>query len=326
VHLTRPRAAQSQPFDIGFTGSSGPKYPLRMAITRALRAMPLRTYFGSWDPHNSANGGNGSWWRLSRKGYVEQLARTKMWVSTTGPEGIVGTRFFEVMASGTTLLLCNRVNTPSLWEDGVHVVMFDSMAELRSKVRHYLQFEAERRRIVGAARALVLERHTWEARAAFLTKATEDAIARHTSSGEPWFRPARRTSPSRSRLLGCYIFPPAGREGKGANISFVKQERFLAGMPYPRGFNVSDCEQTCGASAFFGMYCGGFCRGDAHYRGDCFCGSTAAFRELQRSGTCTYALRCNTTCSLTDERPCGGPRAMAVYRRRERSRLERADG
>lgn len=55
-------------------------------------------------------------------------------VSTTGPEGIVGTRFFEVLASGTTLLLCNRVNETSLWEDGVHLVMFDGMEDMLRKV------------------------------------------------------------------------------------------------------------------------------------------------------------------------------------------------
>jgi hypothetical protein len=72
-----------QPFDIGFTGSSGPKYPLRQLITQALRAMPLRAYFGSWDKGNTAGGGNGSWHRLTRRGYVQQISLTKLWVSVS---------------------------------------------------------------------------------------------------------------------------------------------------------------------------------------------------------------------------------------------------
>ena len=101
-----------QPFDIGFTvalhsaalppnpacptlhpsahslqGSSGPKYALRAEITAALRSDParLRTYFGSWDKKNVAGGGGNRWLTLSRVEYVQQIARTKIWVSTTGP-------------------------------------------------------------------------------------------------------------------------------------------------------------------------------------------------------------------------------------------------
>ncbi|EOD11136.1 hypothetical protein EMIHUDRAFT_214970 [Emiliania huxleyi CCMP1516] len=202
-----------QPFDIGFTGSSGPKYALRAEITAALRSDParLRTYFGSWDKKNVAGGGGNRWFTLSRVNYVKQIARTKIWVSTTGPEGIVGTRFFEVLASGTTLLLCNRVNETSLWEDGVHLVMFDGMEDMLRKVHHYLSHEEERRAIVTAARTLVLERHTWAARAKFLTRATEEAIARHPPE-VPWFVDGKlspQTGPPRdggkSLLLGCYM-------------------------------------------------------------------------------------------------------------------------
>ena len=31
------------------------------------------------------------------------------WLSTTGPADLVGTRYFEVMSTGTTLCLCNRM-------------------------------------------------------------------------------------------------------------------------------------------------------------------------------------------------------------------------
>ena len=97
-----------------------------------------------------------------------------MWVSTTGPSNIVGTRYFEVMASGTTLLLCNRPPRnewvyDGLFEDGKHVVMFDNPADLRQKVAHYLANETARRRIVLAAASLTRRIHTWDARARFIT-------------------------------------------------------------------------------------------------------------------------------------------------------------
>ena len=59
---------------------------------------------------------NQSWKALSRKGYARTLAATKVWVSTTGPSELVGTRYYEVLASGTTLLLCNAPASPSVYD------------------------------------------------------------------------------------------------------------------------------------------------------------------------------------------------------------------
>ena len=58
-----------------------------------------------------------------------QIATTKIWVSTTGPDWLVGTRYFEVLMSGTTLLLCNRPPKGSwtysgLFRENVHVATF----------------------------------------------------------------------------------------------------------------------------------------------------------------------------------------------------------
>ena len=338
-----------QPFDVGFTGSSGPKYPLRLGITRTLRAVPgLQTYFGSWNEGGSGSGGK-AWSRLSRRDYIRQLARTKMWVSTTGPESIVGTRFFEVLASGTTLLLCNRMNQTydELFQDGVHVIMFDGLEDLRceppldanlsskhayvarasnslwvrasaAKVLHYRNSPEARQQIVSAARSLVLEKHTWHSRASFVTMVVQEATKRHLQ-GVPWFQtPQARpgTRPNRSRWVGCFSYPPNNRpkaESGNRSLSggFMKQKRTIKG-PYPHGFNVTDCAQACRGRRFFGLLCGGFCRGDAHYRGDCYCGDAHALPTLRELKGCAKR-RCDSTCSLSDERPCGGSRAMAVY-------------
>ena len=66
-----------------------------------------------------------------------------------------------------------------LFEDGEHVVLFDGPADLRSKVLHYARDEAARQRIVMAAHALVQRLHTWDARARFVTRAVQVALARH---------------------------------------------------------------------------------------------------------------------------------------------------
>ncbi|KOO33133.1 hypothetical protein Ctob_007209 [Chrysochromulina tobinii] len=129
-------AGAPQRFDVGFTGASNHKYPLREAILALVRSMNVSSYLGTWQQTSMRVGTNNSWKALDRDGYVRQLSLSKMWVSTTGPSDIVGTRYFEVLASGTTLLLCNR--NPGaydeLFEDGVHAVVFDGMDDLRAKI------------------------------------------------------------------------------------------------------------------------------------------------------------------------------------------------
>jgi hypothetical protein len=80
----------------------------------------------------------------------------------------VGTRYFEVMATGTTLCVCNRLSDGRVYEslglrDGVHLAMFDSLAHLEEIVLNYSRSEHEARRlaIVHRAQALVLRKFTW---------------------------------------------------------------------------------------------------------------------------------------------------------------------
>jgi len=91
---------EAQPFDVGFTGASSSKYPLREGILRTVKDMNVSSYLGTWSQTNLNRADSRSWKTLGRNDYAQQLASTKIWISTTGPEGIVGTRFYEVLASG----------------------------------------------------------------------------------------------------------------------------------------------------------------------------------------------------------------------------------
>lgn len=81
----------------------------------------------------------------SRK-YRNILQQTKIWLSTTGPKDLVGTRYFEVLMLGTTMLICNRITKvyDGLFEEDRHVVMLSSLEELRRKVKYYVDNEDER--------------------------------------------------------------------------------------------------------------------------------------------------------------------------------------
>lgn len=99
--------------------------------------------------------------------YVKILHSTKMWISTLSPASIVGTRYFEVMASGTTLIL--TPNSDLLVElfgvSGLHYVGFDDEEELLGIVQYYISHEDERQQIVERAQKHIIEHHTWLVRA-----------------------------------------------------------------------------------------------------------------------------------------------------------------
>ena len=83
--------------------------------------------------------------------------------------------------------------------------MFDGVDQMSEKVRYYLRHEDERQRIVQAAHALVLRRHTWDARARFLSKVAAEAVQRHPA-GTAYYTPP----PNAAALMqdahyeGCY--------------------------------------------------------------------------------------------------------------------------
>jgi len=110
----------------------------------------------------------GSSYRIfSEADYIKTMRQTKIWLSTTGPLDLVGTRFFEVMATGRTLLLCNRQPTATyegILTEGRHAAMFDSEDEFERTLLHYLKHEHTRQTIVANAQQHVLRHHTYVAR------------------------------------------------------------------------------------------------------------------------------------------------------------------
>lgn len=293
----------SYEYVIGFTGASSIKYPLRQSIIRLIRSLRVKAYLGTWQQTALKTTHNNSWKALDREGYVRKISLTKMWVSTTGPSNIVGTRYFEVLASGTTMLLCNKAPSgvyDGLFEDGVHAVVFDGMDDLRSKILYYSNNETARRAIVDAAFALTKRIHSWDTRAQFITKAIEAAVQRHDPKLPYYSRPADALRPPEP-YLGCL-------DGRRSASAFAE----IAARRPLRRYTVESCANACRRrSTHFALQCGGFCSGNGHRLGRCFCA------KVPFLGTTSYRQRpdpeCATTCSLHDARPCGGWDAIAVY-------------
>lgn len=91
----------------------------------------------------------------STEEYANNLSKSKICITTTGPADIVGTRYFEIMATNRALIFCNRIPNKEIYEDmfieNYNCVMFSTIKEFNSKLIFYLNNENHRMRIVNQA-------------------------------------------------------------------------------------------------------------------------------------------------------------------------------
>ena len=119
-----------------------------------LRAHGLRLYSGPQGGVRSGVAHNA----LNSSMYVAMMRASRMWLSTTGPVDLVGTRYFEVMATGTTLCVCNRMEGEKALvysslglAEGRHVAMFSTLPEFEALVINFTkrsEYEERRRAIL----------------------------------------------------------------------------------------------------------------------------------------------------------------------------------
>ena len=99
--------------------------------------------------------------------YIQLMRSSKMWLSTLSPSKLIGTRYFEVMATGTTLL----VTPPSpllaalFGPPGQNYVTFETFEHLVKLLLYYSTHETERLAIVRRAQLHIIAAHSWKIRA-----------------------------------------------------------------------------------------------------------------------------------------------------------------
>tara|TARA_Y100000816_G_C26095902_1_gene579985 strand:- start:898 stop:1821 length:924 start_codon:yes stop_codon:yes gene_type:complete len=99
------------------------------------------------------------------KEYAKTINHSRIVLTTTGPIDLVGTRYFEIMASNKALILCNRMPKEVYGDiviDKMNCVMFDDENDFVEKCKYYLENEDERLKIVNKAYEYFLQRHTWQ--------------------------------------------------------------------------------------------------------------------------------------------------------------------
>ena len=162
--------------DVGFSGNmfTTPVYKdtgimgnyfqnIRERIHNELQGAPYKDLETWW------NTNTGSF--LYGRDYSKLINSTKIWLNTPSAADIVGTRFYEVIASNT-LLFCREC--PWAYKsigliDGETCVTFKSdLSDFQEKLFYYLDSTLERQKIVENAYELFINNHTWEHRVDFL--------------------------------------------------------------------------------------------------------------------------------------------------------------
>lgn len=99
----------------------------------------------------------------SGREYVKLMNMSKVFFSTLSADGIFGTRFFEIMASGA-VLFCPEDDYYGLLEDGYNCVMYkNDMSNFDERLREVLINERMRAKIVENA-AIFCEKQNYEER------------------------------------------------------------------------------------------------------------------------------------------------------------------
>lgn len=147
-------------YDIGFTGANhrgkteGISKDIRVRIKELIEKENINAFW-----KNDLVGINE---------YIEAMNKTKVWLSTTGPIEDVGTRYFEVAMTGSSLLFCNEMpdSYEDMFIDGYNCVTFkNDLSDFKEKLDYYLEHDDERQKIIDTAREDALEKHTWKSRA-----------------------------------------------------------------------------------------------------------------------------------------------------------------
>jgi hypothetical protein len=124
---------------------------------------------------------------LKLTNYLHHIQSGQMTVSTIGMPGqfdLLGTRYYEIMASNTTLLLLQRPHSSEAkfaYEhaglvENVTYIGFDSVTELLHQIQHHKseQQTSVVLRIIQAASQIARDRHSWTIRGREMVQAIQD--------------------------------------------------------------------------------------------------------------------------------------------------------
>jgi len=145
IHL---KLNQKKRYDIGFVGNDG-GIPRKFLLQEIRERFPS-SFLGNRD-YRSLN----AVYSASRIGFNYSI------------KGEINMRAFEIMSCGTMLLTNHAVGNglDQIFEDGTHLVIYNSPRELFEKVGYYLTHPKEREKIASSGYERTIAHHTYEDRA-----------------------------------------------------------------------------------------------------------------------------------------------------------------
>lgn len=130
-----------------------PEYHHLKVIWKSWTGRPLVDLIGKFLGHG----------KLSEEGYVGALGSTKAWINAPSPLGIVSTRYFECMASGSFVIAQNSPGLEKLFPSHL-MATFEDVTEFSAILESTLSDEAKLQVVTREARDFVLLNHTWKIR------------------------------------------------------------------------------------------------------------------------------------------------------------------
>jgi spore maturation protein CgeB len=202
VNKTRFRDyGESKQYDLAFSGilrnpdPSVPQTDLRLRVQKRLfytlgelklkKRSRYRSYEIFWRgkptnrPYRLANKVLHREKRLPDDDYKKLYSRSKLSLNTLSPIDLVGTRYYESMASNS-LAFCQESPIYSeygLFEPGEHCVTFsEDLSDFQEKLAYWVEHDEERAKIAQQGHDHVMENHTWEKRVKEFTDQVNDVL------------------------------------------------------------------------------------------------------------------------------------------------------
>lgn len=143
----------------------GTPYPQRRQYVKKLKKMGADVEF--------ING-------VYREDFVRALNEVKVHLNLNiygpGGDGLLVGRVWETIGCGTFLLTQRKDFIEDFFENGKHLVLFDSEKECSEKIKYYLEHESEREKIARQGYEFGLEHHTYLARAKKIIEESSDLL------------------------------------------------------------------------------------------------------------------------------------------------------
>ena len=105
---------------------------------------------------------------LDSKAYVETLSKTKIYINTLSPMGLISPRFFESMASGSLVLCEESPLYSNIFPKDVYLTFKNDLSDFEEKINMLITNKTKKDKIVDKALKLVHKEHTWEKRVLYL--------------------------------------------------------------------------------------------------------------------------------------------------------------